>query len=127
YLLVLMVVIRGCLAAYEIPSNALVAELTSDYTERTSFFSYRFFFTSWGGGAMTLVALAFLMRPHAEHSVGQLNPAGYATYGILAGLLILVSILAATVGTHSRIPYLRPPPPRRPFRLSQMASEMYVT
>lgn len=127
YLLGATIIVRTFIALYEIPSNALVPELTSDYAQRTSFFSYRFFFGWAGGMAMTLGALRLILRPDATHPVGQLNPAGYSLYGAIAGLVMMVSILAAATGTHRHIPYLRSPPPHRPFRLSVTLREMGVS
>jgi Na+/melibiose symporter-like transporter len=127
YLTSMTVIVRIFLGAYEIPSSALVAELTSNYTERTSFFSYRFFFMWWGGLGITLIALRFVLRPDKLHAVGQLNPAGYAHYGVIAALIMAASILTATIGTHGRIPYLKAPPPRRPFHLKAVIGEMFGT
>jgi Na+/melibiose symporter-like transporter len=123
----MMLAVRVFISLYEIPSSALVPELTSDYNERTSFFSYRYFFAWWGGLGLTLIALRFLMRPDENHAVGQLNPAGYSLYGFVAAAVILVAILTATIGTQSRVRYLRPPPPRRPFNMREVAGEMFGT
>jgi len=124
YLLTTTIVVRTFLALFEIPSNALVPELTSDYAERTSFFSYRFFFGWTGGLAMTLIALRAILRPDATHPVGQLNPAGYSLYGVVAGAVMLASILAASIGTHDRIPFLKSPPRRARIGLKATLGEM---
>jgi hypothetical protein len=44
YLIVVAIVVRTFITFYEIPSSALVPELTEDYDERTSFVGYRVFF-----------------------------------------------------------------------------------
>src|SRR5215469_10529089 len=48
YLIVVAIVVRTFITCYEIPSSALVAELTGDYDQRTDFLSYRFLF-GWVG------------------------------------------------------------------------------
>jgi Na+/melibiose symporter-like transporter len=53
-----------------------------------------------------------------------LNRAGYHGYSIAAAIVMLVSILISTAGTHHYIPYLRAPPPKRPFNLSREAREI---
>ena len=42
YILVLAIFIRVCITLFEVPSSALSAELTQDYDDRTSLFSYRY-------------------------------------------------------------------------------------
>ena len=92
YLIVVAVIIRSFITMYEIPSAALAAELTTDYDERTKVMSYRYFFAWWGGLTMTLLALKVFLTPDAEHPVGQLNPAGYVTYGYVAAAVIFAAL-----------------------------------
>jgi Na+/melibiose symporter-like transporter len=42
-----------------------------------------------------------------------LNPAGYGTYGLVASLIMFVSILVSALGTHAYIPSLKRPPAKR--------------
>ena len=44
YLVVVAVIIRTFITLYEIPSSAMSAELTTDYTERSAILGWRFFF-----------------------------------------------------------------------------------
>ena len=113
YLIVVAVVVRTFITFYEIPSAALVPELTDDYDTRTSFVAYRVFF-AWFGG-LTLLELAYLvfLTPDATHKVGQLNRVGYSHYGLTAAAVMLVAILASAVGTHRFIPQLRQAPARK--------------
>ena len=64
---------------YEIPSSALVPELTEDYDQRTSFMSFRLFFAWYGGLTMYVLAFIVFLTPDATHKVGQLNEAATAT------------------------------------------------
>jgi Na+/melibiose symporter-like transporter len=116
YLLVLAVFIRTCITLYETPSSALAPELTENYDERSSILSFRYYFGWTGGNAMT-VLMFFLVFPFfATEAIadGRFNRDSYEFMGILGSAMILVSILVSAIGTHSRIPYLRqPPPPRR--------------
>jgi Na+/melibiose symporter-like transporter len=126
YLIVVAIVVRTFITFYEIPSSALVPELTDDYDERTSFVGYRVFF-GWYGG-LTMSALAFLVFMHADatHTVGQLNPLGYSHYGLTAAIVMFVAILVSAAGTHRFIPYFRKPA-ARPFTLMRYAREMFAT
>ena len=123
YLVAVAVLIRSFISCYEIPSAALAAELTTEYDERTRLLSYRYLF-GWGGGlAMYGLALFVFLKPTAEYPVGQLNPAGYASYGMFAAGLMLFAILVTAIGTHSQIPHLRDPPQRR-VTAGRLAREM---
>jgi len=113
YFVATAILVRFSITLYQIPSTALVAELTEDYDERTSLLGYRFFFGWWGGLTMAVLAYAFFLQPDAAHPVGVLNPAGYRHYGIASSILMVLSILVSAIGTHREIPRLRQPPPRR--------------
>ncbi len=126
YLLGVAIVIRTFISFYEVPSSALAAELSSGYDERTVLLSYRYFFGWVGGLTLNYLAFAVFFVPDAAHKVGQLNPAGYARYGLTAAVVMFVAILVSAAGTHKRIPTLRQPPQRRPSP-AQLAREMVAT
>jgi len=126
YLVVVAIVVRTFITFYEIPSSALVAELSDDYDQRTVFFAYRFFFGWFGGLAMSVLAFRVLLMPDAAHPVGQLNPAGYVSYGTIAAIVMFAAILISAAGTHRLIPQFHVPPPRR-MSVGQMMGEMFAT
>lgn len=127
YLIALAILVRTFITLYEIPSTALVAELTGDYDERTSMLSYRYFFGWWGGLTMALVTYTFLLVPTARYPVGQLNQEGWRTYGAVAALVMVVAILVSAIGTHRHIPSLKLPPARRPFSIGRTVREIAET
>lgn len=106
WLFFVAILVRTLITLYEIPSTALVSELTEDYDERTSLLAYRYFFGWWGG--LTMNALAFLVLFPAAG--GQAEPGGYQLYGWIAPGLMCAAILISAAGTHHRIPTLRAPP-----------------
>src|SRR3974390_1617802 len=126
YLLAAAIIVRMCIALYEVPSAALLAELTEDYDQRTSLVAYRFFFGYVGAVLMGVIALSVFLRPTAQQAVGLLNRAGYHGYSIAAAMLMFASILISTAGTHHYIPYLRAPPPKRAFDLKRDTKEIYA-
>jgi Na+/melibiose symporter-like transporter len=126
YLIGVAIVIRTFITFYEVPSSALSAELTSGYDERTVLLSYRYFFGWVGGLAINFIAFRYLLTPDKTHPVGQLNPAGYAHYGMVGSVIMFFAILISAAGTHRHIPTLRIPP-RRTIRLLPMAREMIAT
>jgi GPH family glycoside/pentoside/hexuronide:cation symporter len=107
YLVVAAIVVRLAISLYEIPSTALLAEFTSDYDERTTLVAYRYFFGVVAGVVIAIVTFRYFLVPTAAQPAGALNPDGYVTYGLVAGAVMLASVLISTLGTHSRIPTLR--------------------
>ncbi len=126
YLLVCAIVVRTFITFYEIPSSALVAELSPDYDQRTVLFAWRYFFGWAGGLGMMILALSVLLRPDATHHFGQLNPAGYRNYGLVAGAVMFVAIVVSALGTHRFIPQFHVPE-RRSISIAGMLGEMFAT
>ncbi|HWA31052.1 MAG TPA: MFS transporter, partial [Rhizomicrobium sp.] len=126
YLVVVAVVVRTFITFFEIPNSALVAELTSDYDQRTSFLSYRIFFAWYGGLGMLVLALFIFLVPTKAQPIGQLNEAGYGHYGMWSAVLMFTAIIVSSLGTHKFIPYLRKPEDRK-MTLLQYGREMLAT
>jgi Na+/melibiose symporter-like transporter len=126
YLVVAAVITRTFITFYEIPSSALVPELTDDYDQRTSFISYRVFFAWYGGMTMLLLAYSVFLQPDAMHPVGQLNETGYSHYGIVAAVVMFVAIIISAAGTHRFIKQFRVPPAERKT-LGRYVREMAAT
>ena len=124
YLLVAAIIIRTLSSLFEVPSSALSAEFSTGYEQRSVLLSYRFFFGWVGGLTVNYLAYAVFLTPDATHRVGQLNPSGYAHYGLAAGAIIFVFILISAIGTHRHIPSLMPPPPKRRLTARRTLAEM---
>jgi len=123
YLVGMAIIVRTFITMFEIPNSAMIAEVTSDYDQRTSFLSYRYFFGVVGGAVMTFVTFRYILAPDAAHAVGQLNPQGYVRYGLIACAVMASSILISSLGTHRNIKYFRVPAQRR-ITLGQSLREM---
>lgn len=129
YLLVLAVTVRTAITFYRTPSSALVPDLTPDYDERTSLLSLRYFL-AWTGGNAVSVWMFFILFPGSKTdtiSDGRFNPDAYTTYALVASIVIFLSMLIGTLGTHSRIPYLTPAPPSRRLTLKRVFGELFET
>jgi Na+/melibiose symporter-like transporter len=126
YLVVTAIIIRTFITFYEVPSSALAAELTQGYDERTVLLSYRYFFAWVGGLLLYLITFVFLLVPDAHHKVGQTNPTGYARYGLIAAVIMFISILVSAAGTQKRAAAFKVPPHRR-LGLLATAKEMIAT
>ncbi|ODT89913.1 MFS transporter [Phenylobacterium sp. SCN 70-31] len=114
YLGLMALLVRTFITGYEIPSAALAPELVSGYDARTRLLSYRYLMGWLGGLALYIAAMKVFLRPDAGHPVGQLNPAGYADYGVAAALVMLATMLASAIGTQRRVLISRAPPATGP-------------
>ncbi len=127
YLLVVAIALRLTVTVYEIPSTALVSEITEDYEERTALLGYRYFFQWSGGLLLGFMMYTMLLVPTDAVPNGFFNIEGYQTYGAIGAVMILASILISSIGTHHLIPTLRAPPPKRHIKFRQMAGELVQT
>ena len=85
-LLGIAIMVRLLLSACEVPSVALVPELTSDYDERTTLFRYRYLFGWIGGLGMMLLAYTVFLPGDA-----MLQREGYFAFGLFGAAVIFVS------------------------------------
>ena len=120
------IAVRLAFTFYEVPSTALAAELTQDYDARTSLMSIRYFFGWFGGLTMTVLALQVFLKPDATHPVGQLNPAGYQVYALVASAIMFGAIMISAIGTHKHIARFKTPPVRK-ITIGKLAGEMFST
>ena len=93
------IVVRALVSMCEVPSVAIVPELTADYDERTAVMRYRFLF-GWGGG---LVILALAYGVFFGGSKGLVDPAGYFPYALTGALVMLGAVVLSAAGQHKRI------------------------
>lgn len=129
YVLVMAVLIRSFITFYETPSAAIAPELSDSYDERSSLLSYRFYFGWTGGNAMSVLMFIGLFPAFVTATIpnGQFNRDAYAVYGIIASVLIFATIMISALGTHSRIPYLKAPPPKRRLTPLLIFREIFET
>ena len=102
------VLARSLVAMCEVPSIALVPELTADYDERTRLMRYRFLF-GWAGGLLMLI-FAYGIFFTGEKGVS--DPAGYDTYSVWGALMMTGAVLISALGQHRHVAKQSPPAPR---------------
>ena len=113
----LAVLIRALVSCCEVPSVALVPEITRDYDERTRLMRFRFLF-GWGGGllVMFLAYDVFLAK-------GLLDAQGYRAYGLTGAILITATVLVSALAQHRMVAGY-PPKARSKFSLLTAFAEL---
>ena len=103
------VAVRMAMAVYLIPHNALGAELSADYHERTSIGSWRLLLGFAGGFASTVTGYTYFLRDTPEIPYGLGHAAAYPPYARFFAVIASVVVLWSALGTHSRISQLVAP------------------
>jgi glycoside/pentoside/hexuronide:cation symporter, GPH family len=97
------IVIRTFLTLFTVPHMALGAELSEDYTERTSIAVYRNILGYLSGLSIQVVAW-FLLIPIAVSAGNMIE--GYRNIGYVGAVVAFIGMVAAIVGTRHEIPRL---------------------
>lgn len=96
-LLASAIIVRALVAMCEVPSAALVAEISRDYDERTRLTRFRFLF-SWGGGLLMLLLAYGVFLPDA-----MLAREGYRNFGLFGAALMVTCVLVSAFGQHRAV------------------------
>ena len=106
WLTVFLVLMRLAITFYNIPHDALGAELTDDYTERSSVFGYNAVASSLTAILMSLVVFFVIFPTTPEYENGLLNASRYYILAGAGAVVIAVSVVVCTVGTMDQIPHI---------------------
>jgi glycoside/pentoside/hexuronide:cation symporter, GPH family len=129
YLLAMTVTLRVSISLFDVPSNALIPELTRDYELRTRFAAAKTSVNWMTANLVGIVTYALWLAdpPGAAPGTGVLRAAGYQEAAIWIGGLVL--LLAALVPWALRgwIPDLRRIEPVRTLSPRQLAVQVFET
>ncbi len=110
WLTLFAVLTRVAMALFHVPHLSLGAELSSDFDERTTIVSYRFFFSTLG--TLIAVGLGFgIFLAHTDKGQGLFNPVQYSLFAATLSLVIFLAMTTSSVGTQkfaSRLYQARP-------------------
>jgi GPH family glycoside/pentoside/hexuronide:cation symporter len=110
YLLTVLILLRLSMALFDVPARTMVAELTTDYDERTRMASLPISASWFIGSVMTIAMYSIWLRDSIQHPRGQTNIFGYQQAAIVWGAIILVALVFSCVGLHPEIPRLHRKP-----------------
>ena len=103
YLLTMAMLVRITLSAYEVPSLAMLPELSRDYHDRTSTLRFRTLFGWASGLGIMVLAYGLLLVPSEKYPVGLLNVDGYSTFAIIGACIMAFAVLVSAISTHKRM------------------------
>ncbi len=127
WMAVFAVLVRSSMTLFVVPWQALQAELSKDYHERTSIVAYRSLFGLATGATAGFGVMRFLFPTTPGYTPGLLNPTGYSTYGTMAAIIVVAVILFSTHFSRKEIPYLpKLSSERQNFTLLNVLKEMYL-
>ncbi len=129
FLLGMAISIRLVVSIYQVPSNALAAELTQDYDERSTLLAFRSFFAWFTCNSMSVLMFAVLFPLFVTSAIhnGQFNRESYRVYGLIASGLLFATVMISALGTHRRIPHLKAPPAQRNLTIPSIFGEIFET
>lgn len=91
---------------FVVPHDALGAELTDDYHERTSIFGFNAVAGMLGASLLAMVVLVVIFPSTDGYENGLLNPDGYPVLAFAGATLMLVMLAISIGGTRDQIPRL---------------------
>jgi Na+/melibiose symporter-like transporter len=113
----LSIALRTALTMFSIPHNALGAELSTDYAERTQIVSYRAAVSIVVGQLFPAFAYAVVFRNVAEGQDGRLIPENYTILAVISAVMAVVFIGLSVWGTRHVIARLPVPEDKRKLRI----------
>lgn len=120
-LLILVTGLRLAWTFYQVPREALGAEISKDYAQRNTLYGVSSFFGWIGGAGIAFATQAFFLKGSYD------NLAGYHELAWWGGGIILVTSLVFSLGTHRVIPELEQPAESRAARIGDIAREILAT
>ena len=123
WMLGFLVLLRISTSFHNIPRDALGAELTDDYHERTSVFGWYNVFATGASVGLSLLVLNAIFPSTPEYVSGFLDPSRYVILAGFGAVVVLAAVLGSTFGTADQIPHLHPTSRRR-FRFGDHYGEL---
>ncbi len=118
-LLILISLLRIAWTLYQVPREALGAEISKDYGQRTQLHGISSFFGWIGGAGIYFVTLEYFLDGSYD------NVSGYHELAYWGSGIILITGLLFALGTSRDIPNLEPPTTRIPVSMKLMWEERH--
>ena len=99
WLLVFAVLTRASMTLFHVPHLSLGAELSDDYSERTTVVGFRYFFSTFGALIAIAAGFGIFFAETPEFPVGQFNIRQYPPYALSISVGMALIILLTALGT----------------------------
>lgn len=126
WLLFFAVAVRISMTLFQVPWNAMFAEFSDDYAERTQIVTFRYLCGWIGGTTFVFCTWTFIFPSSEAFTPGHLNPDGYVTFGLVLGIAVTLAILLTTHLTRNQIPFLLQPQLTERFTLGKVLGDIRV-
>jgi len=104
WLAVCNISMRTALTMFLVPAYSIVAELTSDYDERTRLLTGFHVAYAVLSNGMSVLMYAIWLVPTEGIADGVMNPAGYQSAGLFGTIVLVASVLVFSIGLRRFIP-----------------------
>ncbi|NJN50691.1 MAG: MFS transporter [Gammaproteobacteria bacterium] len=127
WMLTFTLLVRLVFTFFVVPWNAVAAEYSQNYVERTSIITYRYLVGWVGGVTFAFVMYTFVFAGSPAYPAGQLDPANYPLFALVLGCLIPLWCLVTTHLTRREVPYLLQPVSATPkFDFRELVSQVVM-
>jgi len=127
WLLTFTLLTRTSFTFFVMPWNALAAEFSDDYVERTSIITFRYMVGWTGGVTFSFGMYTYVFASSTEYPAGQLDPSNYPLFAMVTGGAIALWCLATTHLTRREVPYLLQPVSETPkFDLKSLFQQVLM-
>src|SRR5262245_17923979 len=117
---------RVTLALYHVPHLALGAEMSTDFSERSSLVGYRQFFATVGALGAVVIGFQWFFAPSPEFTNGQLDGRQYAPFAATLAVLMSLTIFWSAWGTRRLIPFLPMAPKKAKSSIATVLKQTLV-
>ena len=109
WMLIFTVLMRFFYTFFAVPWNAVAAELSEDYGERTSIITYRMVIGWLGGVLFTFAMYSLVFHTSAGNKNGLLDASRYFNFAIILAVLMALWMTITSVMTRNQVRYLPQP------------------
>jgi Na+/melibiose symporter-like transporter len=126
WLLVFAVLVRCSMTFYHVPHLALGAELTEDYSQRSTLYSFNTLFGAMGSNLFIPISYLLFFPTTEQYNPALLNQEAYTPWSLFAGAIMIFAIVVCFLGTFSEVPRIRDniPAERKEFSLMKLLREL---